>query len=78
MFESRVAGYMFLQGDIDVTALINSNGGNLLTIDSHLTIYGSDDHLRKIAQTITDHLNQKEEKESVISECTTYQQQQAG
>jgi hypothetical protein len=66
---------MFLQGDIDVTALINSNGGNLLTIDSHLTIYGSDDHLRKIANTIQDHLSRKKEKESDTNECTTYRKQ---
>ena len=71
MFESRVAGYMFLQGDIDVTALINPNGGNLLTIDSHLTIYGSDEHLRKIADTIQNHL----ERKSDTNECTTYRKQ---
>jgi len=71
VFESKIAGYMFLKGDINVTAQISEGNGNLLTIDSHLTIYGSDEHLRKIADTIQNHL----ERKSDTNECTTYRKQ---
>ena len=76
MFASRVTSYITLKDDISVNAFCGHEGdGNILTIDGFLTIYGSDDHLRKIAVTIIDYLNQGEEKESEDNECTTYRQQ---